>query len=483
MSGRKENNELEVALQQIDSEAMTREEIEELLGQIRMDDFLDMEMARLGFWDPNKKSEGEQTIAELQKESNVLQERLRELQRDYGERSDIEARIRQDREARIQASKERYRLRRLHAKEQFEKQKRKWAEQKKTDIVHLGEEVSNHLSSTQISPSKLDLNQVPHVASVPDLAELLGVSVPTLRKLSYHRRVSRYNAYVRFSIPKKSGGVRIISAPRPELKAVQTQILEKILSKVPIHEAAHGFRKNCSILTNALPHVGKSIVVNMDLENFFPTLNFPRVRGCFTNLGYSPKIATILALLCTEAEVGEYRRGEQLWFVRKSTRHLPQGAPSSPAITNIVCHSLDRRLSGLAQASQWTYTRYADDLTFSHTNRDAYIYPLLENVQQIVESEDFKVHPRKTKVMRPHTTQEVTGVVVNVKPSVSRKERKRFKALVHRLETKGPDACHWKDSEDVLSAALGFAAHIKSIDPEKGEPLLKRVKSLCEKYR
>ena len=260
-------------------------------------------------------------------------------------------------------------------------------------------------------------------------------------------------------------------------------ILEKILVHVPLHNAVHGFRKDHSIVTNARPHVGKAIVINMDLLNFFPTFTYNRIKGCFINLGYSPQISTILALLCTEAEVGEFRMPDGIWFVRKGQRYLPQGAPTSPALSNIICYSLDRRLAGLAKSYGWNYTRYADDLTFSHENADARIHKFLTKVTSIVQEEDLHIHPSKTKIMRRHHSQEVTGIVVNVKPTISRKERKRFKAFIHRLETQGPQNAYWNSSDDVLSAALGYVSHMKAIDPIRWTDLHTKVKKLCKKYR
>ena len=483
MSNEREGRPPQEALQQIESEAMTREEIEEALSEVGMDEFIDMEMKRLGFWDPDTITESQKQMAELQTQSNALRDRLNELQQSFSAKKNVEARIQKDREKRIKASRERNQMRRNARKKAFHARKERWKKEKEQNILYLGEGVSNHLNAQHVSQFKLSQNNLPKLDTVPDLAILFGISVPQLRSLAFHRRVSKYNAYVRFSIPKKDGSKRIISAPRPELKRIQHTILEQILCKVPIHNCAHGFVPKRSILSNAQPHVGKAVVVNMDLEHFFPTLDYPRIKGCFISLGYSPQISTILALICTEAEVGEMLLEGEKWFIRTSERYLPQGAPTSPMLTNIICHSLDRRLEGFANKYQWTYTRYADDLTFSSTNKDAHIRYLCKRTQQIVEEEQFRIHPKKTKIMRSHTSQEVTGVVVNTKPTISRKKRKRFEALVHRLETKGPQECHWDDAEDVLAAALGFAAHIYSIDPVRGNKLLQRVKTVYYKYR
>jgi retron-type reverse transcriptase len=133
------------------------------------------------------------------------------------------------------------------------------------------------------------------------------------------------------------------------MKRAQYWILENILNRVKLHEAAHGFVTGRSILSNALPHVNQAIVVNLDMENFFPTVNYRRVKGLFRQLGYAEQLATELALLTTEPEVTQVALDGETWFVQEDARFLPQGAPTSPAISNIICRRLDSRLQAMAQ--------------------------------------------------------------------------------------------------------------------------------------
>src|SRR4029079_11661853 len=128
---------------------------------------------------------------------------------------------------------------------------------------------------------------------------------------------------------------------------------------------AHGFVPGRSTMSNAVPHVRRDVVVNADLKEFFPTISFPRVKGVFQELGYSPAVATILALLCTESPRREVTYAGRVWQVAIGPRALPQGACTSPALSNLPARALDARLTGMAQKLGWTYTRYADDLTFS----------------------------------------------------------------------------------------------------------------------
>ena len=165
----------------------------------------------------------------------------------------------------------------------------------------------------------------------------MGITVAALRFLSFARRVSTVSHYRRFQIPKKTGGLRPISAPMPRLKRAQHWVLTEILNKVELHPAAHGFRPGRSIVTNAAPHVGAEVVVNLDVEQFFPTVSRRRIKGVFRSLGYGEQVATILSLICSEPDVRDVELDGRLYHVARGDRTLPQGAPSSPAITNVLC--------------------------------------------------------------------------------------------------------------------------------------------------
>src|SRR5262249_23735263 len=139
------------------------------------------------------------------------------------------------------------------------------------------------------------------LASPADVAAALALTVPRLRWLAFHSEAATRTHYLSFTVPKRSGGVRMLSAPHRDLAAAHVWILDQILRKVPVHGAAHGFVTGRSTVTNAAPHVGRRLVINADLSDFFPAITFSRVRGIFEQLGYAPAAATILALLCTES--------------------------------------------------------------------------------------------------------------------------------------------------------------------------------------
>jgi hypothetical protein len=174
----------------------------------------------------------------------------------------------------------------------------------------------------------------------------MKMSLGQLRFFAFAREVSTTTHYHRFTIPKKTGGERIISAPHRRLKAAQHWILRNILEPLQLSESAHGFVAGRSIVSNAVPHVGAAIVVNVDLKDFFPTVTYRRVKGLYKKLGYSEEVSTVLGLVCSEPDITETTLDGQQYFVARGPRRLPQGAPTSPAITNALCRRLDRRIGG-----------------------------------------------------------------------------------------------------------------------------------------
>ena len=359
------------------------------------------------------------------------------------------------------------------------------AQRKATDIVYLGRGVSGSLGERTSNSAALAKLGLPLLSTPGDVARAMGLAIPKLRWLAFHAEATTSSHYVRFKIPKKSGGEREISAPMPELAAAQQWILANVLSKVPTTAFAHGFVPGKSTKTNAAPHVKRAAVVNMDLKDFFPTIVFPRVKGLFRSIGYSPAVATVFALLATEAPRREVEYDGRRWHVAIGPRALPQGACTSPALSNLAARTLDARYAGLAAKLGWTYTRYADDLTFSGDPpsrpkdgasagappapgwRDARsVAWLLARTRHIAEDEGFAMNEKKIRVQRRNTAQVVTGIVVNEKTAVPRAERRRIRAMAHRAKTKG--------GVD-LNVLKGFVAYISMVNPEQGAKLRSKL--------
>jgi len=433
------------------------------------------EMVRLGFWPragsgPNDLATEMSRRAELRKEVS----RLRQAQARLHDEAKVLAEVRK---ARMAESRQK----RAETKARIEADKvaraAAWAAMQATEIVYLGPGVSKGLSDTASDSQKLQANALPVLDNASDIAQGMGITLGRLRWLSFSRAASQTTHWVRFRIPKKTGGERLISAPMPHLKSAQNWVLHNVLYKLPLHDAAHGFVPGRSIVSNARPHVGRKVVINLDLQNFFPTVTYPRVWGLFRSFGYSQQVATVLALLCTEPPIDEVVLDGQRWYVTRGQRVLPQGAPTSPAVTNLLCRALDRKLTKLATAMGFTYTRYADDLTFSSDGAESEsVGKLLRRVRFLIHAEGFVVHPDKTRVHRRGRRQEVTGITVNDKLGVERKTLRRFRALLHQIEKSGPDGKSWGSSgASVLASITGFANFVYMVDPDKGRALKQRV--------
>ncbi len=364
------------------------------------------------------------------------------------------------------------------AEERRRLRKEAWQAYKANHVVHVGEGV---FWTDTAGPDKWDLehaeeraaeNELPALDSPQQLADALGLTIAQLRWLSYHRDAATRVHYRRFVIPKRGGGERAIWAPLPKLKAAQHWILRHIAEKLPVHGAAHGFLPGRSTLTNAAAHADPAVVVKMDVKDFFPTVTLRRVKGIFRKAGYREQVATLLALLCTEAPREVVALDGQTYYVSLGPRCLPQGAPTSPALTNTLCLRLDRRLSGLAKRLGWRYTRYADDLTFSlpanHAGEPG-IGTLLGLVRRIAEAEGFRLHPDKTRVHRRGGRQQVTGLVVNgaAPPRVPRRLRRQLRAAAHNLRRGKP----LKEGE-TRARLEGYAAYVYMTDPDLGAKLL-----------
>ncbi|MBX2799196.1 MAG: reverse transcriptase family protein [Myxococcales bacterium] len=364
------------------------------------------------------------------------------------------------------------------AAERRELRKAAWAAYRETHIVHLGDGVYYNDAATMDRwdldepEARAAANELPRLDGPDDLAKELGITVAQLRWLAVHRDAATRIHYTRFTIPKRDGSERAIWAPLPRLKAAQRWILRNVVEHLPVHGAAHGFLAGRSVVTNAAAHVGSKLIVNIDLKDFFPTITWRRARGMFRKAGYREQVATLLAMICTEAprEVVEWEG--QSYFVALGPRCLPQGAPTSPAITNTICLRLDRRLSGLARRFGYTYTRYADDLTFSlplaHTGEPR-VGALIGAVGHIVRAEGFQVHPSKTRVQHTGRRQQVTGLVVNGReqPRVPRSLKRQLRAAVYNLRRGRP-----LPAGERFERLIGYAAWIHQAEPELGSELL-----------
>lgn len=317
---------------------------------------------------------------------------------------------------------------------------------------------------------------VPEIANVGTLREVLGIR--SARQLGFLLSAVAENGgpYTTFEIGKRDGGKRLICAPCDTLMWVQRRLHRRILSKVAPDEAAHGFIKDRSTATNAAPHVGAKLVLKFDLRDFFPTIHQHRILGLFASMGYhvgrarystddrSRDVAPVLARLC----VVTTHRGKH--------GVLPQGAPTSPAISNLICRRLDQRLTGLATKFGGAYTRYADDLTFSFHD-EILVGRFRWWVDQICFREGFTVRQDKFRAIRDSQRQQVTGIVVNERMNVTRADRRRFRAMLHQCELNSV-AEQAKKHPGLRGYLRGFAAYVNMVDPTDEGQLMRKVREL-----
>jgi RNA-directed DNA polymerase len=312
---------------------------------------------------------------------------------------------------------------------------------------------------------------LPALVSFAEIASQLGTPPETLAWVCFRTPIPETDHYHHVTIPKRSGGTRAISVPKEQLSRMQRSILREILARVPAHPAATAFTPGASIVDHARRHSGKSIVVRLDIEDFFPSITYRRVKGMFQSLGYSDGTATILGLLTTDRPRGEKATAQGRVPVFIGPANLPQGASTSPAISNLICRRLDARLSGLARAHGFTYSRYADDLTFSHADGDAALGRLLTSVPVILREEGFRLNDAKTRIMRAGQRQVVTGLAVNDGVAIPRAELRRFRAFIHACERDGLDATSRALGKDALAYARGYTAFIAMVEPNRAASL------------
>jgi len=348
---------------------------------------------------------------------------------------------------------------------------------------------------------------VPALASTADLAELLGVSSGTLAWLADVRSLERRAGDERLRnyrygwVARANGApVRVIERPKARLKAAQRLALHELLMCIPAHPAAHGFVPGRSATTHAALHAGRRVVLRFDVEDFFAGVAAGRVWAVFRAAGYPEAVAHALTGLCTNvvpvhewaavppipiggpsgdaassaarratlaAVTAHHRLGRRL-----ATPHLPQGAPTSPALANLVAHRLDRRLSGLARSVGATYSRYADDLVLSGDRElQRRLRATRAAVAAIVADEGFVLHPGKSQLMHRAGRQRVCGMVVNVAPNLAREEFDRLRAILHDAATHGPEHANRAGLPNFRAHLTGRVAWTASLNPARGARL------------
>jgi RNA-directed DNA polymerase len=341
--------------------------------------------------------------------------------------------------------------------------------------------------------------ELPVIASAAELADRFELSHGQLLWLSDLRGLERtaqreqLRNYRYRLLERREGLPRVVEIPKARLKEIQRRILREILDQVPVHDAVHGFERGRSVISHAALHSGQEMLLTLDLADFFSSVRVSRVAAIFRALGYRADVGRQLAGLCTnivplsvwsevqaqgsDAQASDGRRfrlGRLL-----ASPHLPQGAPTSPALANLAAFALDRRLSGLAECHGLRYSRYADDLTFSGQRLSpAGRRYCVAMVVEIARDEGFEVNAQKTRCHPSGGRQTICGVVVNRHPNLTRTEYDTLAAIIHNAVVHGPAGQNRAGVLDFQAHQRGSIAWLSALNPARGERLRARFQEI-----
>jgi hypothetical protein len=338
--------------------------------------------------------------------------------------------------------------------------------------------------------------QLPALATPGALADWLGLTPAELTWFAdCHGRAAGAPAgplrhYTYRWLPGRAGKVRLLEMPKRRLKEGQRRLLHELFDHIPCHDAAHGYRGGRSVLTYAAPHARRALVLRFDLRDFFPAVRGARVHALFRTGGYPVAVARLLTGLCTNVVPADVWQAMPVRAYATGTGtdrrplyeapHLPQGAPTSPALANLCAYRLDCRLAALARSLGARYTRYADDLAFSggpELERGARRFQV--QVCRIALEEGFEVHTRKSRFMRQGVCQQLAGIVVNDHPNVRRAEYDRLKAILTNCVRHGPAAQNRDGRADFRGHLAGRVAYVAMLSPARGQ----RLRALFDQIR
>jgi len=300
---------------------------------------------------------------------------------------------------------------------------------------------------------------LPVIYNTSHLSALVGYNKNYIKRAA----LSTPNFYKKYQAKKKNGKMRDLAEPLPSLKEIQHWILENILYKLEVSKFAKAYIPKKTIKEHFIFHKGQEIVLTMDLKNFFGSVNLGTVEQVFIHAGYSKLISNLLAKLCTLNQV------------------LPQGAPTSPCLSNIIFFNLDKQISKYCINRKIWYTRYADDMTFSG---DFDTDELIEFIKNTVESQDLNINEEKTLIMKRNQPQIVCGIIVNDKIQVPKEKRNELRQAVYYIEKYGLES-HLEKIEwnrgNYIKHLIGVANYILFINPK--DKIVREYRNKLEKYR
>ncbi len=318
----------------------------------------------------------------------------------------------------------------------------------------------------------------PVINTVGELAGWLNISTQELdwfmnlwrREPTASRELQHYQYQL---IEKRDGRLRLIESPKNRLKRIQRKIYDEIIATIPVHPAAHGYCKGRSCVSHAVVHQGKQTLLLFDIAECFQSIRWPMVKAVFKKLGYTEGVCVCLTALCTHSVLlkpGQFRMLDSGHRERLKQRHLPQGAPSSPALANAALNTLDKRLSGLAHHLDADYSRYADDIVISsdHSRDWRFLEPLIGG---ICLDEGVALNYRKSRIIKTHQKQRIVGIVVNHRVNIDRKYFDTLKATLMNCRRHGVVGQNRHGHTDFRAHLHGKIQYVKSLNHTRGHKL------------
>ena len=339
---------------------------------------------------------------------------------------------------------------------------------RKTKVSELDQEISFYENT-------LKNNGFPVLFTTHHLCLAAGMNVKRVLNMC---NSDRKQSYKRFKLKKRRGGYRIIHTPISEIKYLQRWILIHILDKADSSDVCCGLEKGKSIILNAEAHLGANAILKMDLKRFYDTINERRIYGIFRAFGYHPNLAVDLAKICTVVPDSSFINSfkeDEFYLKEAILQHvegmLPQGAPTSPKLSNLTAKHLDKRLLGLATAYGASFSRYADDLTFSGEYKD--LKHIKKIAKYIIRDESFFVNHHKTRIIKKGGKMRVTGInVENGKPQVPKKTKDMIEFHLHHCNTNGV-ANHMQiagiQKRNFKEWLYGYICFVNSVEPDVGK--------------
>lgn len=302
---------------------------------------------------------------------------------------------------------------------------------------------------------RLNMFGLPVIQTIEDFSEVIHVSKYTIFQLS--KNADRY--YKVYTILKKSGKKRIISQPNKNLKGIQSWILINILNKLNVSSSCKGFEKGSSISQNAESHKGANTLLTIDLKDFFPTVTQKQVFNIFKSIGYNNTISVILSNLCSFKET------------------LPQGSPCSPKLANLCAWKLDVRIQGFVGRRGINYTRYADDLSFSGLS-PIKVVQIIPMIKKIIEDEDFKINPSKTRIASSARSKIITGLVLSGDSfGIGKQKYKPIRAKIYHLTLPKE-----QNNTKLLYEVNGWLSYLNCVDKKRLNKTKRYIKELSSKH-